>query len=145
MEGKIYLVTNLVNNMKYIGATTNSMHQRKLDHLERAKRGQESVFYEDIRKFNPDNFSWEVIDTCTTKEELANKEQYYIGFFDTFKNGYNSDRGGGFKKPVFMFDLSGNLVSEFDSLVSAANAVNANKKSISNACYITTKRLGNNL
>lgn len=142
---KVYRALNLENGMSYIGTTKKSIETRKKDHLRKAENNKPGKFYESIRGYSPDSFIWIELEKVSTVEELALKEQYYIDLYDTVQNGYNSDRGGGFQKPVFMFDLSGNLVSEFDSLVSAANAVNANKKSISNACYNPTKRLGNNL
>lgn len=77
--------------------------------------------------------------------ELARKEQFYIDFYDSLKNGYNSDRGGGFKKTVYQFNLSGELIHEFDSLTSAGNAVNASNKTLSHTCYSVNKRYGDYL
>lgn len=78
-------------------------------------------------------------------DELARKEQFYINFYDSLKNGYNSDRGGGFKKPIYQFNLSGELIHEFNSLTSAGNAVNASKKTLSRTCYSVNKRFGDYL
>ncbi len=65
---------------------------------------------------------------------LAEKEKEYIFKYNSKEEGYNRDVGGGFKKSVYQYDLDENLVSEYDSLESVANAVNADKKTISNTC-----------
>lgn len=57
------------------------------------------IFHKAIKKYGKENFSWEVIDTALSKEELSQKEidwirqcNTYIGF-DNY-NGYNMTLGG---------------------------------------------------
>ncbi len=131
----IYIATNKVQNKVYVGSTTNSMEKRIEDHIVKANNHNGSVFQEAIGTYGPDAFNWEVIDIATTTDELAEKETGYILKYDSFKSGYNSDRGGGFKKTVYQYNIeTGELMNFYDSLSSAANAVNAASKSISNAC-----------
>lgn len=47
-----------------------------------------------MRKYGRDKFHIELIDTASSKEEMFEKEMYYIKLFDTYKNGYNSTLGG---------------------------------------------------
>ncbi|WP_366139847.1 NUMOD1 domain-containing DNA-binding protein [uncultured Polaribacter sp.] len=66
---------------------------------------------------------------------MAQKEKKYIIQYNTKENGYNRDSGGGIQKTVYQFSLEdGKLVYEYNSLQSAANAVNAVKSTIGKAC-----------
>lgn len=135
MNSIIYKATNTINNKVYIGATTKSIDERKLDHLQKSKKKVGSYFQEAILTFGMDSFIWEQIDTASSIDELAKKEIQYIEEFDTISNGYNSDKGGGFKKTVYQFNIeTRDLINYYEDLSSAANAVNAAKTSISNAC-----------
>ena len=89
--------------------------------------------------FDFENITFEVIASAETLSELAKKERYFIEKYDSFNNGYNSDRGGGFKKPIYQYNLSGELISTFEDLGGAANAVNAYSSSISHSCIGDTK------
>jgi hypothetical protein len=134
----VYRAINLETNETYVGTTTHSLESRIKDHLQKANNGSGHTFQQAIGTYGPEAFVWEEIDTANSINELAEKEKDYIFKYNSKDEGYNSDSGGGFKKSVYQYDLDGNLVAEYDSLQSAASAVNANKKSISNAC------LGNN-
>lgn len=46
-----------------------------------------------FHKYGVDNFIFEVLEECK-QEELNEKEQYWIKYFDTFENGYNLTLGG---------------------------------------------------
>lgn len=53
-----------------------------------------------MRKYGRDKFHIELIDTASSKEEMFEKEMYYIKLFDTYKNGYNSTLGGDGFQPI---------------------------------------------
>ncbi|WNH13850.1 NUMOD1 domain-containing DNA-binding protein [Thalassobellus suaedae] len=131
----IYKAQNKLTGEVYIGATKNSIHQRKLDHQERANRGEKGQFQEAIGTYGPDAFTWTQIDTASTTDELAQKEKEYIIRYDSRTNGLNSDSGGGIQKTIYQYSIEdGSLIAKYDCLESAANAVSAAKTSISNAC-----------
>jgi len=65
----------------------------------------------------------------------------YIYEYDSIKNGYNSDKGGGFKKNVYQYSLDGDFIETYEDLTSAANAINATKKGMSRACWSVNKLL----
>ena len=133
--GIIYHVKNKITGKAYIGATTNSIHQRKLDHEERAKRRETHPFAKAIATYGPDAFTWEQVDTASNVDELAQLEKQYIFKYNSKEDGYNADSGGGFKKTVYQYDLKdGKLIKKFDCLESAAYAVNATKQQLSRAC-----------
>lgn len=71
---------------------------------------------------------------------LAQKEIHYIREYNTLKNGYNSNRGGGFKKPIYQFEFNNpEPIAIYNTLEEAGNAVNASRKTISNACLGSLK------
>lgn len=138
MEGENYIIYKAENNdngMVYIGATTYSVEQRKLDHLERAKRGEITKFHEAISTYGAEFFQWEQIDTASSKDELAQKEKVYITEYDAKESGYNADSGGGFKKTVYQYDIAtGKLIGQYECLEDAGKEVNVTKQHISRAC-----------
>ncbi|SDQ18835.1 GIY-YIG nuclease family protein [Flagellimonas zhangzhouensis] len=134
ITGVIYKAENTENGMVYIGSTTKTVEERKKDHIQKAQIGAGSFFHEAISSYGPDNFKWESIDVANSVNELAFKEKQYIASYDSFRNGYNNDHGGGFKKKIYQFTDSGLLVGEWDSLIDASTEVLGNEKGISNAC-----------
>ncbi len=133
-EGIIYKATNVATGEVYIGATTISLHERINDHYNKATKNYGHKFQNAIREYGFESFIWEQIDTGINTDELALKEKYYIQKFDSFHNGYNSDRGGGFKKTIYQYNLTGKLESTFQSLEEASKSSSISEESISHAC-----------
>lgn len=93
--GTIYLITNKINNKKYVGQTMFTTRQRFLEHINYAKNGNINhmpLAYA-IRKYGAENFIIEELCRCK-QEGLDKKEQFYIQKYDTFHNGYNATLGG---------------------------------------------------
>lgn len=83
----IYKVTNRLNGMVYIGQTSRSLNRRISEHL---SNNRTSYFDRALRKYGINNFNIEIIDIATSKEELNEKEKYYIEYYDSkIPNGYN--------------------------------------------------------
>jgi len=136
----IYKAVNKQTNQAYIGATTKGIHQRKLDHLERGKRGESNQFHSAISTYGADAFEWQQIDTANSLNELAQKEKKYIIQYNTILDGYNSLSGGGFKKTIYQYDLkTRKLINSFKCLEDAAKSVNSSKQHISRACLSVNK------
>ena len=131
----IYAVINTITGSKYIGATTKSLKERKRDHIQKAKKKVGSRFQESIASYPPEAFVWREIDTAETINELAEKEKQYIIKYNAQNLGYNRDRGGGFQKNIYQYDLeTGEILSTFSTLLQAANSVGVDRKTISKAC-----------
>ena len=96
-SGIIYKAQNIENGSVYIGATTKSIYERMLDHIDRANRGESGKLQEAISTYGAEAFSWEQIDTASSVDELAQKEKGYVLEYDCKENGYNGDSGGGIK------------------------------------------------
>ena len=138
--GIIYTVKCEITGEFYVGATTDSLHQRKLDHTERAKRGEKHPFAQAIATYGTEAFIWEQTYTANTTDELARKEKEYINKHDSKSKGFNADSGGGIKKTIYQYNTSdGSLLNTYDCLENAANAVSAHKTCIGNACIKQSK------
>ena len=93
----IYKVTNLYNNKIYIGMTTSSLKRRKFEHYYKLEEfNHKCVFKNALKKYEDKNFIWEEIDKAQNKQELKEKEKYWIKFYNSNnKNfGYNMTEGG---------------------------------------------------
>ena len=91
----IYIITNLVNDKKYVGQTIQIPQRRWNSHKSDMNR-YTHYLYRSMSKHGIDNFTFEVIDeSASDLNELNDLEEFYIGFYDTFKGvGYNCTSGG---------------------------------------------------
>ncbi len=77
----------------YIGKTQQTLSRRQYKHKNSSKVGK-SYFYNSIRKYGWDSFSWVVIDE-TTNDKLAELEIEYIAYYTMIKKHlYNLTTGG---------------------------------------------------
>lgn len=91
--GVIYLRTNLVNGMQYVGQTVdfkNREHQWKLLKWRYANQ----LLTNDRNKYGLDNFKVEILKECIDSD-LDYWEKHYIEKYNTiYPNGYNTNEGG---------------------------------------------------
>lgn len=87
--GVVYLITNTINNKKYIGITTRNISDRFKEHCK-----ANSYIGRAIRKYGENNFSIEVLDIAHSKEELFDLEVKYISNYNSYRDGYNQTIGG---------------------------------------------------
>ena len=86
----IYKITNIQNNKVYIGQTIRPVEQRFHRHINDALNNiLNTHFARAIRKYGKENFVIETIDTASSQEELNQKEQYWIRFYNAVDKGYN--------------------------------------------------------
>ena len=92
----IYKITNKINNLSYIGQST-QIEQRFREHKKSYNwyREKNKKLYKDILEYGINNFSFEILEECYI-EELNNKEQYYIKYYNTYPDQYNMTPGGQF-------------------------------------------------
>ena len=95
MFGIVYKATCLPTGLAYIGQTTKPLAFRKRVHFQEARRGIDRPFYRAIRTYGEDSFRYEVLQDCVPVAELGKTEQAFIAAYDTYHNGYNTNRGGG--------------------------------------------------
>lgn len=84
---------NFKSGKVYIGLT-NDFNARRNQHL-CAMHKEDLKVYRAMRKYNTVREDFEIIeDSIETKEQASNREIYWIAYYDSFKNGYNSTPGG---------------------------------------------------
>ena len=83
----VYKIINLITGKVYIGSTNNIKnrfwrHQRQL-HL---NKHHSIKLQRSYNKYGIDNFKFETIEECS-KEDLIQREQYYIDLYDSYNEG----------------------------------------------------------
>jgi hypothetical protein len=88
--GIIYKITNLINNKIYIGLTKKKIEERFSQH----KRNNKSLISKAIKKYKKTNFIIEELYFSFSREDLEEKEIYFIKYFNSMSpNGYNLTSG----------------------------------------------------
>ena len=86
----IYKITNIQNQKVYIGQTIRPIDQRFKRHLNDALHNiSDTHLARAIRKYGKDSFTIQVIDSATSQDELNQKEQYWIRYYNSVEKGYN--------------------------------------------------------
>ena len=87
---EIYKITNKINGKVYIGQTIRPAEHRFSRHINDAMHNiLDTHFARAIRKYGLNVWKLEVIDIAVTQDELNQKEQYWIKFYNSVKEGYN--------------------------------------------------------
>ena len=95
MRGFIYKITNKINGKSYIGQTIQNVKERFYQHCA-TKCSQailNMVIHKAINKYGKSNFTIEVIEEVESTN-LNDRERYWIKYYDSYNNGYNSTEGG---------------------------------------------------
>ena len=91
----VYLITNLVNSKRYVGATTRTLRQRFQEHVRGSRRERcRQVIQCAIKKHGVENFTIIKLQDCETLEELERLETFWIRELHTLveQHGYNIAR-----------------------------------------------------
>lgn len=152
----------------YIGQTNDELN-RKRQHKQSAYNERDKAynykFHIAIRKYGFDSFKYEILYSvfCNSLEELIKdlneKEIYYIGLYDSYKNGYNMTIGGNqlrgelhpcygthlteehkeklknsVRKEVSQYDLDGNYIATYKSASDAQKITSCSANQIIAVC-----------
>ena len=90
--GFIYKIWNEQNNKVYIDQTSVGIKTRWSQHLYNYLTNN-AVLYRAMRKYGAGLFHIEQIEECDDSI-LNEREKYWIEYYDSYKNGYNSTPGG---------------------------------------------------
>lgn len=92
--GIIYKITNTENGKMYIGQTKQRLSDRWADHKKNFLTLQDNMaIHKAMYKYGKSSFVLEEIEKCDN-DLLDEREIYWIAFYDTYHNGYNSTPGG---------------------------------------------------
>lgn len=91
MYGYVYLTTNLINGKKYIG-----MHKWNKDTIDESYYGSGIHLVRALNQYGKENFKVEIIEWCNSREELSQREAYWISYYKAPINEdfYNIEDGG---------------------------------------------------
>lgn len=94
----IYKITNIINNKIYIGQTIHSIEERFRGHVYASEKSDSSnvLLQNAIKKYGKDSFKIEIIEVCTTREQLDLREKCWINYYNSRNKdiGYNMAPGG---------------------------------------------------
>lgn len=112
MTGRIYCISNSINDKVYIGKTVKSIEERYKEHIHDSKkrRMEKRPLYSAMNKYGIENFHVNLVEEVELNE-LENREQYWIKYFKSYHNGYNATKGGDGK---FQYDYNA-LVADFQN------------------------------
>lgn len=94
--GTIYCIENKVNGKKYIGMST-ELNKRWSNHKSSLSNGTHinDHLQNSWNKYGKENFEFKILEDNIKEENLADREIYWIDFYDTFEGeGYNLTKGG---------------------------------------------------
>lgn len=91
----IYLISNDINDKKYVGKTNLTIEERFKSHLSDSKKRICEIrpLYRAINKYGVEHFNIEKLEECSP-EEASEREMYWIEKLGTYHYGYNATRGG---------------------------------------------------
>ena len=96
--GIVYLITNKINQKKYVGTTLNSLKIRWKGHLDSVAKNErmaDGSLGRAIKKFGPHTFTKRIIARCSFLDDMTLTERKFISKYKTLKpNGYNLTAGG---------------------------------------------------
>lgn len=158
----IYMIKNLSNNKVYIGQSID-INRRWNDHKAKLENNnhENSHLQESYNKYGKDSFEYSIICQCL-KEELNDKEKYYIKKYKSYDNkyGYNLTKGGEqyefndetidkMRKShkneyvsVMQFSKDKKFIDTFDSLSEASRAVNGSPSGVRNCANTFSNNSG---
>lgn len=97
MKTGIYLIKNLLNGKCYVGQSKD-IEKRWIEHKNESKWGG-TYLHEEMRKYGVSNFELNVLEECGL-DELNDCEIYWISKLNTYTNGYNCTKGGGYNRYI---------------------------------------------
>jgi group I intron endonuclease len=91
-QGKVYGISNDVNDKLYIGITGQKLNERWYAHKS-SKVKKASKLYLAMQEIGIEHFKLFLIEDCPSQsmQELMEREKYYIQHYDCVANGYNTN------------------------------------------------------
>lgn len=92
---KIYKIENDINDKVYIGKTEFSLEKRFKEHCQDSQKitKEKRPLYNAMRKYGIEHFFISELEDCS-REKSAEREKYWIDFYESYSKGYNATLGG---------------------------------------------------
>lgn len=130
--GYIYKITNTLNKKVYIGQTSHFYEIRFAEHKRNCKYEyfKHLKLYRAFNKYGIENFNFDVIEEVDNNK-LDEREIYWIEYYDSYYEGYNSTLGGKSCK-LYEWDIEKiiSLYNEHKSARKVAEIMNCDHSSI---------------
>lgn len=113
----IYCITNIINNKRYVGKTTQTLEERFKKHCKDSFRDryEKRPLYDAINKYGIENFIIEELEQVEDETKLNEREIYWIQELQTYdSNGYNATKGG-----------DGKILYDYKEIIDLANLGNS--------------------
>jgi transposase/predicted GIY-YIG superfamily endonuclease len=125
----IYRIYNVVNGKSYIGQTID-FKSRKRDHFAklRSQTHKNKRLQNAYNKYGREAFHIEILEGVTSKQELNEREIYWIAHFNSYKNGYNMSEGAEVNNAQSIVCVWND--TEFHSINAAAVAIGISESSL---------------
>lgn len=90
----IYSITNNINGKCYIGQSID-IYSRWRSHKKHSQWQTEKskALYQAFCKYGVENFTFRIIEECP-RDNLDNREKFWIAYYDSYNKGYNMNKGG---------------------------------------------------
>jgi group I intron endonuclease len=93
--GYVYLITNKINGMKYVGQSIQlDINSRWKTHKKVDKKYVGKILYNAYKKYGIDNFDYKIICICFDEDTDKYEEEYIKKYNTVHPNGYNLLQGG---------------------------------------------------
>ena len=125
----IYKIINDINNKIYIGKTYRTIEKRFQEHCReyKTRRSETRPLYRAMNKYGIEHFHIELIEETSNPEE---REEYWIEYYGSFKNGYNATKGGD-GKPYIDYELVIKTYKNLLNVTKTAQILNIDTKTVS--------------
>lgn len=149
----IYQLTNKINGHIYIGKTNRTLkeHLKRYNRLLNTTRIYKRYIDKALLKYGLGNFYFKILEICS-KEELNNKEKYYIQLYQSNKAGigYNLTEGGegtkGYKlTDVHKKNISISRIGKYCGVLNPFYGKNHTKETIQKIIESNIRRTGTKL
>jgi len=89
----IYMITNIINDKKYIGQSRNLWKRIREGHVGKLRTNVHyNIHLQNAwNKYGEENFKFEIIEECLNNNELKPREQYWMDYYKSYNKdvGYN--------------------------------------------------------
>jgi len=157
MQPVIYGIKNLINKKVYVGKSTNIKLRKKTHENSFIRKQAVNIHLQRaVDKYGIENFEFLILEEVTL-DNINEKEQYWINYFNSFdeKYGYNKTMGGEggnltletkFKisqtspnrKVIYQFNSKKELIKKWDGVGDIERELKFLNSTISKACTINT-------